>query len=48
MDRREFLKKSAALGVGAGLFFMPKGLRGAAELAAQENRIPAVCGNSAA
>ncbi|GHV12004.1 hypothetical protein FACS189491_04230 [Spirochaetia bacterium] len=40
MDRREFLKKSAALGFGAGLFFMPKGLRGAVELAAQENRYP--------
>ncbi|MHC6203258.1 DUF362 domain-containing protein [Breznakiellaceae bacterium SP9] len=40
MDRREFLKKSAALGFGAGLFFMPKGLRSAVELAAQENRYP--------
>ncbi|GHV82197.1 hypothetical protein AGMMS49991_07550 [Spirochaetia bacterium] len=40
MDRREFIKKSAALGFGAGLFFMPKGLRGAVELAAQENRYP--------
>jgi uncharacterized protein (DUF362 family) len=35
MDRREFLKKSAALGFGAGLFFMPKGLR--ETLAAQAN-----------
>jgi uncharacterized protein (DUF362 family) len=40
MDRREFLKNSAALGFGAGLIFMPKGLRGVAELAAQENRFP--------
>jgi uncharacterized protein (DUF362 family) len=37
MDRREFLKKTAALGFGAGLLFLPKGLRGAAALAAQEN-----------
>jgi uncharacterized protein (DUF362 family) len=36
MTRREFLKKSAALGFGAGLFFLPKGLRKAANLAAQE------------
>ncbi|MDR2433770.1 MAG: DUF362 domain-containing protein [Treponema sp.] len=35
MDRREFLKKSAALGFGAGLFFIPKGLRNAAVLGAQ-------------
>ncbi|MDR3165742.1 MAG: DUF362 domain-containing protein [Synergistaceae bacterium] len=34
MDRREFLKKSAALGVGAGLLFLPKGLRGLSRLAA--------------
>jgi uncharacterized protein (DUF362 family) len=40
MDRREFLKKSAALGFGAGLLFMPKGLRGAMTLAAQENSYP--------
>jgi uncharacterized protein (DUF362 family) len=40
MDRREFLKKSAALGFGAGLFFLPKGLRKAAELAAQEAALP--------
>jgi uncharacterized protein (DUF362 family) len=33
MDRREFLKKSAALGVGAGLLFLPKGLRGLPGLA---------------
>ena len=33
MDRREFLKKSAALGVGAGLLFLPKGLRGLPRLA---------------
>jgi uncharacterized protein (DUF362 family) len=40
MDRREFLKKSAALGFGAGLFILPKGLRGAVTLAAQENSYP--------
>jgi uncharacterized protein (DUF362 family) len=34
MDRREFLKKSAVIGLGAGLLLLPKGLRGA--LAAQE------------
>ena len=33
MDRREFLKRSAALGVGAGLLFLPKGLRGLSRLA---------------
>lgn len=33
MDRREFLKRSAALGVGAGLLFLPKGLRGLTRLA---------------
>jgi uncharacterized protein (DUF362 family) len=40
MDRREFLKKSAALGFGAGLLILPKGLRGAITLAAQENSYP--------
>ncbi|MDR0584799.1 MAG: DUF362 domain-containing protein [Treponema sp.] len=40
MDRREFLKKSAALGFGAGLLILPRGLRGAITLAAQENRYP--------
>ena len=40
MDRREFLKKSAAIGFGAGLLILPKGLRGAARLAAQENKYP--------
>jgi uncharacterized protein (DUF362 family) len=40
MDRREFLKKSTALAFGAGLFFMPKGLKGAVELAAQEKKYP--------
>ncbi|MDR0764971.1 MAG: DUF362 domain-containing protein [Synergistaceae bacterium] len=33
MERREFLKKSAALGVGAGLLFLPKSLRGLSRLA---------------
>jgi uncharacterized protein (DUF362 family) len=28
MERREFLKKSLALGLGAGVLFLPKGLRG--------------------
>jgi uncharacterized protein (DUF362 family) len=37
MDRREFLKKSAALGFGAGLLILPRGLRNAVTLAAQEN-----------
>ncbi|MDR2552685.1 MAG: DUF362 domain-containing protein [Treponema sp.] len=37
MDRREFLKKSAALGFGAGLLFLPRGLHNAARLAAAEN-----------
>jgi uncharacterized protein (DUF362 family) len=40
MDRREFLKKSAAIGFGAGLFFLPKGFRDRAFLAAQENSYP--------
>jgi uncharacterized protein (DUF362 family) len=51
MDRREFLKKSAMLGFGAGLMFLPKGLRGPAELAAQEASYPdlvAVRGSSSA
>jgi uncharacterized protein (DUF362 family) len=37
MDRREFLKKSALIGFGAGLLLLPKGLRNVARLAAQEN-----------
>jgi uncharacterized protein (DUF362 family) len=36
MDRREFLKKSAVIGFGAGLLLLPKGLRGIAGLGAQE------------
>jgi uncharacterized protein (DUF362 family) len=35
MNRREFLKKSLAAGIGAGVLFMPRGLRGA--LRAAEN-----------
>jgi uncharacterized protein (DUF362 family) len=35
MNRREFLKKTAAAGAGAGLFLLPKGLR-TAVLSAQE------------
>jgi uncharacterized protein (DUF362 family) len=35
MDRREFLKKSLTMGIGAGVLFMPRGLRGA--LHAAEN-----------
>jgi uncharacterized protein (DUF362 family) len=34
------LKKSATLGFGAGLLILPKGLRGAITLAAQENSYP--------
>jgi uncharacterized protein (DUF362 family) len=30
MDRREFLKKTTSLGIGAGLLFLPKGFRSAA------------------
>ena len=37
MDRREFLKKSAAIGFGAGLLLLPQELRRAAGLAAAEN-----------
>jgi uncharacterized protein (DUF362 family) len=40
MDRREFLRKTAALGFGAGLLLLPKGLRSAANLAAQESSYP--------
>jgi uncharacterized protein (DUF362 family) len=36
MDRREFIKKTAVMGIGAGLLFLPRGLRGAALAAAQE------------
>jgi uncharacterized protein (DUF362 family) len=36
MNRREFIKKTAAIGIGAGLLFLPKGLRGAARAAVQE------------
>jgi len=40
MDRRDFLKKSAAIGFGMGLLILPKGLRSAVTLAAQENSYP--------
>ena len=40
MDRREFLKKTAAIGFGAGLYFLPRGLRTAANLAAEESIYP--------
>ncbi|MDR2491430.1 MAG: DUF362 domain-containing protein [Spirochaetaceae bacterium] len=40
MDRREFIKRGAAIGFGAGLYFLPKGLRTAANLAAQESGYP--------
>jgi uncharacterized protein (DUF362 family) len=33
MDRREFLKKSLAAGIGAGVLFLPKGLRAVAHAA---------------
>ena len=38
MERREFLKKSLALGLGAGVLFLPKGLRGASAAQAEEQR----------
>jgi uncharacterized protein (DUF362 family) len=37
MDRREFIKKSAALGLGAGLLFLPKGFRAFSRAAGAEN-----------
>lgn len=40
MDRREFLKKSAVIGFGAGLYFLPGGLRRGAQLAAQSPVFP--------
>jgi len=39
MERREFLKKSLTLGLGAGVLFLPKGLRGGiAQALAEEQR----------
>jgi uncharacterized protein (DUF362 family) len=40
MNRREFLKKTAQAGFGAGLLFLPKGLRNAAASLAAEVRYP--------
>lgn len=35
MDRREFLKKAAAAGIGAGVLFLPRGIRNLANAAEQ-------------
>ena len=40
MNRRDFLKKTAAAGFGAGLLLLPKGLRNAAAHLAAEERYP--------
>ena len=40
MERREFLKKSLALGLGAGVLFLPKGLRGGVARALAEEQYP--------
>ncbi len=40
MERREFLKKSLALGLGAGVLFLPRGLRGGVARAPAEERRP--------
>jgi len=40
MERREFLKKSLALGLGAGVLFLPKGLRGGITRALAEEQRP--------
>ncbi len=40
MERREFLKKSMALGLGAGVLFLPKGLRGGVARALADERYP--------
>jgi hypothetical protein len=40
MDRREFIKKTALIGFGAGLLLLPRGLRDRALLAARENACP--------
>ncbi|GHS97763.1 hypothetical protein AGMMS50276_18380 [Synergistales bacterium] len=54
MERREFLKKTAALGLGAGVMFLPRGLRGAvsaaqaAEEAARPDLVALRGGSSAA
>jgi uncharacterized protein (DUF362 family) len=40
MERREFLKKSLTLGLGAGVLFLPKGLRGGVAKALAEEEYP--------
>ena len=40
MERREFLKKSLTLGLGAGVLFLPKGLRGGIARALAEEQRP--------
>jgi uncharacterized protein (DUF362 family) len=40
MERREFLKKSVVLGLGAGVLFLPKGLRGGVSRALADQSWP--------
>ena len=40
MERREFLKKSLSLGLGAGVLFLPKGLKGGIARALAEEQHP--------
>ncbi|GHV32148.1 hypothetical protein FACS1894167_15050 [Synergistales bacterium] len=46
MDRREFIKKSAMLGLGAGVLLLPKGLRSSALAAASYPDLVAVKGGT--